>query len=79
MKKSILMLIATVAIVVVSCKESPYIPSPGDTAYVPDTMPVTLDPDPTPDPDGLVLPEGTINVYEAIAIGKKLHKSSKDN
>jgi hypothetical protein len=79
MKKSILILTAMVAMVVVGCKESPYIPSPGETAYVPDTMPVTLDPDPTPDPEGLVLPDGTINVYEAIAIGKKLQKSSKDN
>jgi len=38
-------------------------------------MPTAKDPDPTPDPEGFVVPEGTINVYEAVAIAKKLHGS----
>ena len=37
-------------------------PSPGENALVPDSIPVTIDPEPSPDPEGVVLPEGTINV-----------------
>ncbi len=62
MKKSILMLIATVAMVMVGCKESPYIPNPGTTENVPDTMPVTI-----PDTSGI-----EISVDSAIAICKSL-------
>lgn len=76
MKKSILMLAAIAAMVLVSCNEKPYLPSPGDNnEFIPDTMPVAIDPAPTPDPEGFVVPEGTINVYEAIEIAKKLHGS----
>ena len=76
MKKSILMLAAMAAMVLVGCDEKPYMPSPGDNnEFIPDTMPVTVDPDPTPDPEGFVVPEGTINVYEAVKIAKKLHGS----
>ncbi len=73
MKKSILMWVATIAMVMVSCKENPYMPSPGATDQVPDSMPVTVDPDPTPDPEGVTIPEGTINVYEARKICQGLN------
>lgn len=56
------MLIATVAMVMVGCKESPYIPNPGTTENVPDTMPVTI-----PDTSGI-----EISVDSAIAICKSL-------
>ena len=62
MKKSILMLIATVSIVMVSCKESPYIPNPGATDGVPESMPVTI-----PDTNGI-----EISIDSAIAICKSL-------
>ena len=75
MKKSIFTLAAIAALTLVSCEEKPYIESPGDNTNVPDSIPVTVDPAPTPDPEGFVVPEGTINVYEAIELCKKLHGS----
>ena len=62
MKKSILILTAMVAMVVVGCKESPYIPNPGTTDGVPESMPVTI-----PDTNGI-----EISVDSAIAICKSL-------
>ena len=44
-----------------------------------DTMPTVADPDPTPDPEGVKIPEGTINVNEAVNIGKKLQLSDSEN
>ena len=76
MKKSILMWAAAAAIILVSCKENPYMPGPGSNALVPDSMPVAVDPDPTPDPEGIVLPAGTIDVYEAVKIAKALASGS---
>lgn len=75
MKKSIFMFIAVVAMVMISCEEKSNMPSPGENALVPDSIPVTIDPEPSPDPEGVVLPEGTINVHEACAIARKLHGS----
>ncbi len=62
MKKSILILAAMVAMVMVGCKESPYIPNPGTTDQVPDSMPVII-----PDTNGI-----EISVDSAIAICKSL-------
>ncbi len=74
------MLAAIAAMVMVSCEEKSYIDAPGtNNELIPDTMPTEKDPTPTPDPEGFVIPEGTINVYEAVEIGKKLPKSSTDN
>lgn len=75
MRKSIFMLAAIAALTLVSCEEKPYIEGPGDNMNVPDSIPVTVDPEPTPDPEGFVVPEGTLNVYEAVDIAKKLHGS----
>jgi len=72
MKKYLFMMLALVAAVLISCNENPYMPAPGDTSLVPDSMPTVADPDPSPDPVGLVLPAGTINVYEAVKIAKAL-------
>ena len=69
------MLAAIAALTLVSCEEKPYIEGPGDNTNVPDSIPVTVDPEPTPDPEGFVVPEGTLNVYEAVNIAKKLHGS----
>ena len=62
MKKSILILAAMVAMVMVGCKESPYIPNPGTTDQIPDSMPVII-----PDTNGI-----EISVDSAIAICKSL-------
>ena len=67
MKKSILILAAMVAMVMVGCKESPYINQPGDNTFNTDTIPEIADPDPTPDPEGVDIPENAINVNEAVA------------
>lgn len=69
------MLAAIAALTLVSCEEKPYINGPGNNDQVPDSIPATIDPEPTPDPEGFVVPEGTLNVYEAIEIAKKLHGS----
>ena len=69
MKKSILFLTAIAAMLLVGCKENPYIPGPGtDDQRIPDTKPEEVMPDPTPDPEGADVPEGTLNVYEALHI-----------
>lgn len=65
MKKYLFMILAFTATLMFSCKENPYMPAPGDTTYVPDTMPEMAHPDPTPDPEGAIVPEGTLNVFEA--------------
>lgn len=49
--------------------------APGENELVPDSVPVTVDPEPSPDPEGVSIPEGTINVHEACAIARKLHGS----
>lgn len=72
MKKSIYVWIATIIMVMVSCKENPYMPAPGSSEQVPDSMPELKYPDPSPDPDSVDVPEGTLNVYEARKICKKL-------
>lgn len=72
MKKSILVLTATVAMVLVGCKENPYIAGPGDNSKNTDSIPVIVEPEPTPDPEGIVIPEGCLTVTEAIKIGKNL-------
>ena len=76
MKKSILMMAALVAMLMVSCKENPYTPSPGNNELVPDSMPELKYPDPTPDPEGVDVPEGTLNVYEARKVARKLSSGS---
>lgn len=74
MKKSIFVLSALVAMTFIGCNEKPYIDGPGtNNSQIPDTMPTATDPAPTPDPEGFVVPDGTINVYEALNIAKKLH------
>ena len=76
MKKSIFVLSALVAMTFIGCNEKPYIDGPGtNNEQIPDTMPAAKDPAPTPDPEGFVGPEGTITVYEAVEIAKKLHGS----
>ena len=73
MKKSILMLAAVAAMVMVSCKENPYMPTPGSEEQVPDSMPELKYPDPTPDPDSIDVPENCMNVYEARKFCLGLH------
>lgn len=73
MKKSILLLTAAVAMVLFGCKENPYINAPGENSKNLDSIPEMAYPDPTPDPEGVVLPEGCINVYEARRICRDLY------
>ena len=73
MKKSFLLLSALVAMVMFSCKENPYIAGPGtDDPGIPDTIPQVKDPEPSPDPAGVVIPEGCLNVYQACDTCAKL-------
>ena len=72
MKKSLLIPAVLVALVLFGCKERQYIDGPGDNSHNQETLPQLADPDPTPDPEGFALPEGTINVNEAVKIAKKL-------
>ena len=66
-----------VAMVLTGCNESAYINAPGDNEVTKnDTMPSVADPDPTPDPAGVVVPEGTINVNDAVKIAQKLAAGS---
>lgn len=79
--KSLIALTAVAGIVLFGCKESPYINAPGDnTKTENDTLPTIADPTPTPDPAGVEIPEGTINVNEAVKIAQKLAagETSKD-
>ena len=72
MKKQFWMLTALVTMVMISCKEGPAIPDPSDNTFNLDSIPVVQDPDPTPDPAGVEIPAGAINVNEAVKIAKKL-------
>lgn len=72
MKKVHLILTSVLALSLFSCQEKAYIDGPGDNRYNQDSLPVMADPDPTPDPEGVFVPEGTINVYDAVKIAKKL-------
>lgn len=76
MKKSIYVLTAAVVMAFFGCKENPYINAPGDNAQNTDSIPTIADPDPTPDPEGVAIPEGTLNVNEAVKIAKKLAAGS---
>ena len=72
MKKILFVLTAMVTLAFVSCKENPYMPSPGDNSLVPDTIPEIAYPDPTPDAEGVDVPDSTLNVYEARKLCSKL-------
>lgn len=75
MKTKLFALIAVVAMVMVSCDEPPYIATPSNNDLVQgDTIPVIAEPtpEPTPDPEGAIVPEGCLNVYQARALCDKL-------
>ena len=73
MKKTFIITSVALALICASCGEQPYINAPGDMVdQLPDSIPTVADPDPTPDPAGVLVPEGTINVNEAVKIGKSL-------
>ena len=79
--KSLIALTAVLGMVLFGCKENPYIASPGDNEKTKnDTLPTIADPEPTADPSGVEIPEGTINVNEAVKIAQKLAagETSKD-
>jgi hypothetical protein len=67
MRKSILVLTAAVALVVISCKENPYINAPGDNSYNYDSIPVLK-----ADTDGIV-----IGIDSAVAICNALAKDEE--
>ncbi|MBR0296409.1 MAG: hypothetical protein IJQ95_03330 [Paludibacteraceae bacterium] len=68
MKVQHLILALTVlAVVATSCEEKQVMP--GDNDHNQASLVI---PDPTPDPEGFKVPEGTINVYKAVEIAKSL-------
>ena len=72
MEKSILVWTALVAMVLFGCKENPYINAPGDNSQNKDSIPVIQEPEPTPDPEGVAIPDSCLTVTEALEIGKAL-------
>ena len=72
MKKSILMLTAMVTMLMIGCKEDPYVDAPGDNSHNVDTVPAVAKPKPTPDPAGADVPAGCLDVYQAREICQKL-------
>lgn len=62
------MVLAGAAVSLIGCKESPYILVPGDNSNNQDSIYVAPDPIPDPDPEGIDIPEGTINVNEAVKL-----------
>ncbi|MBR1717071.1 MAG: hypothetical protein IJ718_05555 [Paludibacteraceae bacterium] len=72
MKKTFIITSLTLALVLAGCSEKPYIDAPGDNSHNLDSIPTVADPDPTPDPAGVAVPENAITVNEAVNIGKKL-------
>ncbi|MBR1877395.1 MAG: hypothetical protein IJ814_00155 [Paludibacteraceae bacterium] len=72
MKNYQLIITSLVAFGLFGCNEPAYIDAPGVNSHNQDSLPVLVDPDPTPDPEGFAVPDGTINVYEAVRISKKL-------
>ena len=71
MKKTIFMLAAMAAMVMVSCEEKAYINGPGANEYVPDTLPVVKLPDAV-DYEGADIPDSCLNVIEARKICSQL-------
>jgi len=69
-KKSITLLLAFVAMVMIGCKEPHYLPNPGEVTI--DSIPPVVLPDPTPDPEGADVPDSCLTVYEARQICSKL-------
>ena len=69
--KSLIVLTAAVAMVFFGCQEPAYINAPGDNSQNTETIPIIAMPDPV-DPEGFILPEGCLNVYEAIHISDTL-------
>ena len=75
MKTKLFALMALVSLMMISCKEPPYIVAPSNNDLVKgDTLPVIVEPtpEPTPDPEGADVPEGCLNVFEARALCEKL-------
>lgn len=75
MKTKLFALMALVSLMMISCKEPPYIVAPSDNDLVKgDTLPVIVEPTPTPtpDPEGANVPEGCLNVYQARTLCEKL-------
>ena len=59
--------LAALAVVATSCEEKQVMPGDNDNNQA-----ALVVPDPTPDPEGFKVPEGAINVLEAVEIAKKL-------
>ena len=61
----IFLLPALVALFAVACQESAYINGPGQNIFNQDSIIPIVEPDPMPDPEGVDIPEGTLDVLQA--------------
>lgn len=68
----IFLLPALVALLAVACQESAYINGPGQNIFNQDSIIPIVEPDPMPDPEGVYIPEGTLDVLQACDTCSKL-------
>ena len=68
----IFLLPALVALFAVACQESAYINGPGQNIFNQDSIVPIVEPEPMPDPEGVDIPEGTLDVVQACDTCAKL-------
>ena len=72
----IFLLPALAALLAVSCQESAYINGPGESIFNQDSIIPIVEPEPLPDPEGVDIPEGTLDVIQACDTCSKLAKGA---
>ena len=68
----IFLLPALVALLAVACQESAYINGPGQNIFNQDSIIPIVEPEPLPDPEGVDIPKGTLDVVQACDTCAKL-------
>ena len=78
-RSHIFLLPALVALFVVACQEPAYINGPGNNLFNQDSIIPIPDSEPTPAPEGFVIPEGALNVYQVRDSCAKLASGAVSN